>query len=153
MNEIFRPAELDDLARFPERQERTWHKDTQGDWRLSDPDARAPRVVTSADLAKPDDGKSDAGKPRWSLLPWEALARVVDVLEYGAGIHGEQSWRKIPDARKRYQDALLRHQTDILRGETHDPESGMPHTWHVATNALFLAELGQSTRIEKERRG
>ena len=29
----------------------------------------------------------------------------------------------------------------VNMGETHDPESEMPHMWHVLTNAAFLVAL------------
>ena len=38
--------------------------------------------------------------------------------------------------------ALLRHLMAYQAGEVNDPESGMPHLWHVATNAAFLVVLG-----------
>jgi len=85
--------------------------------------------------------KFDSGKPRWSLLPWPGLQGVVKILEYGAAKYAPGSWRHVPDAEARYTDALLRHQTAILMGEDLDPESGLPHAYHVACNALFLAEL------------
>jgi hypothetical protein len=85
--------------------------------------------------------KNDQGKLRWSLVPWDGLEGVVKVLDYGAAKYAPQSWRLVPDARERYTDALLRHQTAILRGEHLDLESGLPHSYHVACNSLFLAEL------------
>ena len=43
--------------------------------------------------------KADAGKPRWSLLPWNALGAVVSVLEFGARKYAPGNWRHVPDAR------------------------------------------------------
>lgn len=100
--------------------------------------------ATSAPLpARPptDPGrKDDAGKPRWSLLPWAALGDVVGVLEYGARKYEVDGWRRVPDA-ARYRDALLRHLVAQLEGETHDRESGLSHAAHAAANALFLLEF------------
>ena len=44
-----------------------------------------------------------------------------------------------PDSR--YVAELLRHLMAYQAGERRDPESGMPHLWHVATNAAFLVAL------------
>lgn len=85
--------------------------------------------------------KFDGGKPRWTLLPWKGAAKVIEVLEFGAHKYAPNSWRTIPDARQRYMDALIRHVVAIQLGEIIDPESGLSHIDHVATNALFLAEF------------
>jgi hypothetical protein len=70
---------------------------------------------------------------------------VGAVLEYGARKYAPDGWKGVPDARARYADALLRHFSAWLDGERADPESGLPHAAHVATNALFLLwfELGE----------
>jgi hypothetical protein len=85
--------------------------------------------------------KDDAGKLRWRLLPWAAVERVVEVLEYGAKTYSEDGWRTVPDGRRRYTDALIRHMVAYLRGEERDATSGLWHMAHVACNALFLLEL------------
>ncbi len=82
--------------------------------------------------------KLDAGKPRWSLLPWQAVARVVEVLEYGARKYAVDNWRLVPDARRRYFDAAQRHLLAWWGGELVDAESGLPHLAHAACCALFL---------------
>ena len=94
--------------------------------------------------------KRDAGKRQWTLLLdriegcGNALADVVDVLTFGAQKYAAFSWRKVPDARRRYEDALHRHLDAIRDGQVLDPESGLPHWAHVGCNALFLAELDKS---------
>ena len=85
--------------------------------------------------------KLDAGKPRWSLLPWEALALVVDVLEHGARKYSPGNWAHVPDARTRYFDACVRHLTAWNRGEKNDPESKLPHLAHAICCLLFLTDL------------
>ena len=90
--------------------------------------------------------KHDRGKARWTLLPWSSVAAVVEVLEYGARKYADDSWRTLPGARQRYSDALLRHFVAWLEGEKRDPESGLSHLSHVATNALFLVWLEQHER-------
>lgn len=96
--------------------------------------------------------KADDGKPNWSLLMTrsgcaKALAGVVRVLTFavapkpkGKG-YVPHSWRQVPEAKERYLSALYRHLHAIETGELIDAESGESHWYHVATNALFLAEL------------
>lgn len=82
--------------------------------------------------------KADAGKPRWSLLPWRAMRDVVAVLEYGARKYAPDNWRTVRPFQERYGDALLRHVVAYAEGEERDPESGLPHLAHAAVNCLFL---------------
>ena len=91
-----------------------------------------------------DEGrKHDQQKPRPSLLPPDALREVIDVLEFGAKKYSPDNWRRVPDAKQRYTDAMLRHALAILSGETHDPETGLQHAAHVACCSMFLCELGE----------
>lgn len=84
--------------------------------------------------------KADAGKPRPSLVPPSLVWAVARVREYGcAKYHDPDNWRRVEP--KRYRDALYRHWLAYLDGEELDPESGLPHLWHVACNIAFLIEL------------
>lgn len=88
--------------------------------------------------------KFDGDKVRFELL-WQGCPRVLEgvaaVLTFGAKKYAAHSWQKVPDAINRYTAAMLRHMNAIAKGETHDPESGLPHVDHIACNALFLGEL------------
>src|SRR3990167_8572215 len=81
--------------------------------------------------------KYDLGKSRMSLLPFEALRAVGDVLAYGASKYNSHNWRKGMKW-SRIQDALLRHYERFSMGEERDTESGYLHTAHLACDALFL---------------
>lgn len=86
--------------------------------------------------------KFDAGKPATHLLPPKALMCVAEVLGYGAVKYGEHNWRCVPDARKRYIAAALRHLlTDMTNEQPLDPESGLPHIAHAITSLLFVLEM------------
>lgn len=82
--------------------------------------------------------KYDKDKPKWSLLPFKALAEVVDVLTYGARKYAPDNWKKVPDARNRYIDATFRHFTAYISGEKNDSETGLNHLAHAICCLLFL---------------
>lgn len=82
--------------------------------------------------------KFDKDKPKWSLLPFKALAEVVDVLTYGARKYAPDNWKKVPDARTRYVDATFRHFTAYINGEKNDSETGKSHLAHAICCLLFL---------------
>lgn len=88
-----------------------------------------------------DGRKDDAGKDRWSLLPVKAIKAVVRVLTYGAEKYDDENWRKVPDGRRRYYDAALRHIVAWWDGEQNDPESNLPHLAHAACCIIFLMEF------------
>lgn len=85
--------------------------------------------------------KDDAGKTQWWYMPIKPMQEVIGVLEYGDKKYPAEdgcNWKNVPDARKRYYSALMRHITEWFEGETHDKESGRHHLAHAATNCLFL---------------
>lgn len=94
-----------------------------------------------APAAAPTGRKDDAGKERWSLLPWESLKGVVRVLTFGARKYAPDNWRKVPDARRRYTDAFFRHFVAWKLGEKTDPETGESHLSHALCCLLFIDAL------------
>lgn len=93
--------------------------------------------------------KYDTGKLRFSLLTRgmaNALRSIAAVLSYGAIKYKPDSWKSVPDAQERYEDALDRHTNAWKAGEQSDPESGLSHLTHMAVNTLFLLELAISKR-------
>ena len=80
--------------------------------------------------------KFDAGKLRWTLLPFKAVKEVVKVLELGAKKYSVDNWKKI--SKERYKDALMRHVTSYLMGEKNDKESGLNHLAHAICCCLFI---------------
>lgn len=82
--------------------------------------------------------KKDAGKLRWSLLPYDALEKVVEVLMFGAQKYDDRNWEKGMDWSRLF-DADMRHTVDWWqRGETVAPDSQINHLAHKACDALFL---------------
>ena len=87
--------------------------------------------------------KFDQGKLRFSLLPFQSVEDVVQVLEYGAKKYAPDNWRKVSEPRQRYFDAALRHLWAWKKGERLDPESGLSHLAHAACSLLFLLHFDQ----------
>lgn len=81
--------------------------------------------------------KYDTGKRRWSLVPWDALAQVVDVLEHGAKLHGDENWQHVRPT-SRYWNACMRHLIAYQLGEQADPDTGASPLAHAICDLLFL---------------
>lgn len=94
-------------------------------------------VSAYADGKGPEGGRLDAGKNRLELLPFDGLAAVGDVLTVGANKYADRNWEKGMKW-SRVAGSLIRHLARRMVGETHDPETGLLHTAHIACNALFL---------------
>lgn len=97
-------------------------------------------------LGQHDKGaKLDSGKNRLGLVLGDfasALWSVGEVGTFGANKYTDSGWKSVENAQQRYLDALLRHLLKNKMGETHDPDSGLSHSAHIAWNALALLELG-----------
>lgn len=102
----------------------------------------APLPKTLAEIIKKETGtKNDTGKLQWSYLPVSAIKEVLKVLAYGDSKYPAEdgaNWKRVPDAKKRYYNALLRHVTSWWDGERNDPETGIHHLAHACSNCLFL---------------
>ena len=86
------------------------------------------------------EAKADLGKVRPTLVPPSLVMAVAQIREYGCRkYHDPENWRKVEP--QRYKDALYRHFLAYLSGEPFDPESGLPHLWHMACNIAFLIDM------------
>jgi len=90
-----------------------------------------------------DNHKLDKGKLQYSLIPPVALQALAKVLTYGAKKYAPNAWRSVPDAKRRYTDALYRHLEAWRSGEKLDPESKLPHIQHALANLAFLTYFDQ----------
>lgn len=96
--------------------------------------------------------KNDNGKTRMSLLPFDALVAVAEVMTEGARKYNAHNWKYVDNAEERYMDAMLRHIAAIQQGEEINYDDyGLSHIAHVATNALFLLHfyLEREKKIDK----
>lgn len=88
--------------------------------------------------------KFDGGKPDYTLVPWPAMEEVVKVLGFGAQKYDRDNWRKVDNAKQRYQAAAFRHMAAYASGQHKDPETGLSHMAHVGCCVLFLVALEQA---------
>lgn len=92
--------------------------------------------------------KDDKGKVRWSLLPTGTVRAIVEVLEVGAKKYDVDNWKKVPDARTRYYDAMMRHIEAWWGGQALDPEDNLHHLAHAGCCLLFLLWLDRPAAAE-----
>ena len=87
--------------------------------------------------------KSDAGKPKLTLVPRQIIYDIARIREYGNNKYpegGPDNWRQVEP--QRYRDAAYRHFMKYLDDpEGVDEESGLRHLWHLACNIAFLCEM------------
>ena len=85
--------------------------------------------------------KADAGKLRLTLVPRRIIRAIAKVRMYGNKKYGDpENWRQVEP--ERYRDAAFRHFLSYLDDPNAvDPESGLPHLWHLACNIAFLIEM------------
>ena len=65
-------------------------------------------LIEKSQTAATGGRKFDGGKLQYGLLPPLALEATVDVLTFGAQKYERDNWKRVPDAKRRYFDALQR---------------------------------------------
>lgn len=86
------------------------------------------------------DRRKNSGKPPMHLLPWDALAMVAWVLQFGACKYAARNWEKGLSWTDCIR-AIAAHSGKLLCGEWYDDESACPHVAHIACNALFICAM------------
>lgn len=92
------------------------------------------------------------GKKQWTMIDWESMEGLVDILEFGAKkystyrtlddgskellISGRDNWKKGLELSS-ILDSAQRHLIAMMKGEFTDPESGFLHAHHVMCNMMF----------------
>lgn len=92
-------------------------------------------------MEKPKDGlalRYNKGKRKWSLVDFEALEPLVEVLEYGAEKYSAHNWKRGHPTTELI-DSLMRHLVEFSKGKDYDEESGCPLVGHIMANAMFLS--------------
>ncbi len=77
------------------------------------------------------------GKPRFDLLPPEALTALADLYGKGGEKYAERNWERGMAWCKCFA-SMARHSWAWMRGEDTDPETGAHHMIAVAWNAIAL---------------
>ena len=85
--------------------------------------------------------KADQGKPHPSYVPVALIEGVMAVREHGTKRYSDpENWRKV--SADRYHEAILRHTLAIWEDPyVVDPDSGLLHLEHIATNIAFLLQM------------
>lgn len=105
-----------------------WYK---GQWYSTAEDGEEKEIDSIVGL------KFDDDKPLVSLVRPEFILGVAQVMTFGAKKYGKYNYRKGME-HSRLLDAALRHLMADLMGERIDPESGLPHLLHAASNLNML---------------
>ena len=82
-------------------------------------------------------GQKGVKPERHDLIPKLGVDAIARVFAFGAEKYADHNWRRGYEWGKSYS-ALIRHLTAFWDGETHDPESGLPHLAHAGFHVLVL---------------
>lgn len=83
--------------------------------------------------------KFDSGKLRYDLIPVLAQEEVVKVVTLGAEKYDPENWKRVPEGRRRYYAAAMRHIEAWRKGEKQD-EIGTHHIANAISNLMFILE-------------
>ena len=96
--------------------------------------------------------KDDTGKPKYTLVPVEAIQAIERVRDFGCKKYKDpDNWKHVePD---RYWEALIRHVIKAWHNwRKRDDESGLYHLEHILCNGAFLmAMIEDDEQPEKDK--
>lgn len=84
--------------------------------------------------------KYDSGKLRYDLIPVLALEETTKVVTKGAEKYDDENWKLVPEGRRRYLAAAMRHIQQWRKGEIYDEEMGTHHIANAISNLMFILE-------------
>lgn len=93
--------------------------------------------------------KHDDGKLLMTSVTPEFRTGLAEVLTFGAAKYGKHNWKKGADY-TRLLDSVYRHLAAFEMGQDMDPESGLPHLHHAATNIMFIAYFAANPEKYKQ---
>jgi hypothetical protein len=106
--------------------------------------------VTKAHAVKNVAGvKFDTHKPRFDLLPWNALWEVASVMEYGSQKYNDRNWER-GMRWGRLTAAAFRHLARWMMREEFDKESGYRHLPMAVCCILMLMGLVADGRFSDD---
>lgn len=81
--------------------------------------------------------RHDEGKLRIDLVPASVLLEIAEVFTFGCKKYGDVNWQKGMNWSRAY-GSCLRHLFAWASGQDKDPESGLSHLSHAASNIIHL---------------
>lgn len=91
------------------------------------------------------------GKPKLSLVPYEAQCEIAKVIEKGSEKRGLHEWREGRDWTKEV-DAIQRHLGQWNNGEDKDEETGLSHLAHAGARLMMLITYEATNTGKDDRR-
>jgi hypothetical protein len=85
-------------------------------------------------------------KPQIHLVP-DYIEDIARVMEHGAEKRGANNWLTAGYDPTIFLDACLRHAIDMARGNLMDPDSGLPHAAHLASDAMIFGVLTRDRKV------
>jgi hypothetical protein len=82
--------------------------------------------------------KHDEGKVELNLVENDFLRGIAKVRMLGNVKYEPNSWKKVPDLKKKYINAARRHILEYLDGDIYDEESGEEVLLHAACCLMFV---------------
>lgn len=86
------------------------------------------------------------GKVMMELLPWRELEEIAKVFTAGAKKYGANRWQNLPDGYERYKGAMLRHISEVEKGNIIDEDTGCMHAAQIAWNAIAMLHFKMNER-------
>lgn len=105
--------------------------------------------VKPASIPKEEVKKYDSGKPMVQLVESWFILEVAKVMTFGAKKYGENNWKGMGGDPMRTYGSTMRHLLAYHGGEIDDPESGLPHLAHAATEIMFTMYYEKLGKGEK----
>jgi len=106
-------------------------------------------LVKASQNATTGGRKFDGNKLQYGLLPPLALKATVEILTFGAEKYEPDNWKRVPDSKRRYFDAMQRHLWAWKQGEQNDQETGKNHLAHAMCCLMFLYEHDVEYSLDK----
>lgn len=99
------------------------------------------RICEIEEIEDDQEAKYDGGKIHPSYVSPESIVAIAKVREYGTQKYKDpNNWKRV--SFDRYHEALLRHALGMWNDPyAIDPESGLPHLYHLMCNGNFLCAL------------
>lgn len=115
-------------------------------------------LLGGRNMTKKKATRYNSGKLKWSLVSFQALKVLVNVLMFGADKYGPDNWKR-GLVRSELLESMQRHLAALIDGEEFDCESELPHVGHIMANAMFYSYhyyhfsfIDESVLGSKERR-